>query len=102
MKKTLSNIVTDNGSISSARVINIGGFVVGTVLLVYHGLWLDKLDAEVFGLYMLYCGGVYGTGKLIDRKYRSEDDRFSNENTRRLETSGDDADEYSVSSTPDR
>ena len=70
----MREMVTDTGETSSARVINIGGFVVGTVLLVYHGIWLDTLNYDVFGVYMAYCAGVYGTSKYLDRKYRREDE----------------------------
>ena len=102
MKKILKEIITDNGAISSARVINVGGFIVGSTLLIYHGLWLDKLDAEVYGLYMAYCAGVYTGGKWIERKYRSEDDRYSDEGSNRYKTGYDSNDEYNVAGSRDR
>lgn len=91
-------MLTDKGEISSSRLINLGGFLVGSTLLLYHGLWLNTLDAEVFGFYLGYCAGVYGAGKLISRKYRSEDVVDS----KRLETRSDSTDEYSVSDVVDR
>lgn len=96
----LKEILTDNGSISSARVINVGGFVIGSALLSYHGFWLDKLDAEIYGLYMAYCAGTYGAGKWIERKYK--DDRNTDESSDRYKASDNSNDEYNVTSTRDR
>ena len=96
----LSEIVTDNGAISSARVINLGGFIIGSTLLMYHGLWLDKLDAEVYGLYLGYCAGVYGTGKWIERKYK--DDRYTDESSDRHKAGYNNNDEYNVTGSRDR
>ena len=96
MKKTLDSVLTDNGGLSSARIINVGGFIVGSALLMYHGLWLDKLDADVFMVYMGYCAGVYTGGKWLDRKYRSEDDRDTDEDSYRRQAGSDSSDEYSV------
>lgn len=79
MKKILREITTDKGETSSARVINIGGFLVGTTLLMYHGIWLDTLSYDVFGVYMAYCAGVYTGGKYLDRRYGNvaDTDRYN-------------------------
>ena len=98
----LSEIVTDNGAISSGRVINVGGFIVGTVLLLYHGIWLNTLNYDVFGIYMAYAAGVYGTSKWLDRKYGGKDDRYTDEGSDRYKTGYDSNDEYNVTSTRDR
>ena len=102
MKKVLSEIVTDNGAISSGRVINIGGFIVGTILLLYHGLWLNTLNYDVFGIYMAYAAGVYGTSKWLDRKYGGKDDRYTDEGSDRYKAGYDSNDEYNVTSTRGR
>lgn len=102
MKKILSEIVTDNGAISSGRVINVGGFIVGTVLLLYHGIWLNTLNYDVFGIYMAYAAGVYGTSKWLDRKYGGRDDRDIDEGSDRYEARYDRSDEYSVTPARDR
>lgn len=67
----MREVVTDKGEISSARLINIVGAVTGTMLLLYHGLWLDNLSGEVLGVYLAYCSGTYGIGKYMDRRYRN-------------------------------
>ena len=102
MKKILSEVVTDNGTISSGRVINVGGFIVGSILMIYHGLWLDTLNYDVFGIYMAYAAGVYGTSKYIDRKYGGRDDRDTDEDSYRRKVSYDSSDEYSVTPARDR
>ena len=102
MKKILKEVVTDNGGTSSGRVINVLGAIVGTILVLYHGLWLDTLNYDVFGVYLAYCAGVYGTSKYLDRKYGGRDDRDYNEDRDRFETSGDSHDEYNVSGTRGR
>lgn len=102
MKKILNSILTDKGEISSSRLINLGGFLVGSTVLLYHGLWLGSLDAEVLGLYLAYCASTYSAGKLIGRKYGGKDGNGDNETTERLEATGDSRDEYSGSYARDR
>ena len=46
----LKQIVSDGSDTSSARIINLLGAVTGTVLIVYHGIWLDTLTYDVFGI----------------------------------------------------
>ena len=68
MKKILKEIVTDNSNTSSGRVINVGGFIVGTILLSYQ-TYQTGLTYDLFGVYMAYCSGTYGVSKYMDRKY---------------------------------
>ena len=86
----LNKLVSDKSDTSSARVINILGAVTGTVLMVYHGIWLDTLTYDVFGVYLAYCGGAYVMGKYVGRKY-DEGDRYGNtdNDTERYQAYGD-------------
>lgn len=102
MKKILNEIVTDGGGTSSGRVINVLGAVVGTVLVIYHGIWLDTLNYDVFGVYLAYCAGVYGTSKYLDRKYGGRDDRNTDEGSDRYKAGYNNDDEYNVTGSRDR
>lgn len=76
----LSRLVSDKSDTSSTRVINILGAVTGTILMLYHGIWLDTLTYDVFGVYLAYCGGAYVMGKYVNRKYeRSEYESIDND-----------------------
>lgn len=70
----LKQIVSDGSDVSSARIINIMGAVTGTALITYHGIWLDTLTYDVFGVYLAYCGGVYAAGKYVSRRYNDDVD----------------------------
>lgn len=98
----LRELVTDSGQISSGRAINIGGFITGTILLLYHGLWLNTLNYDVFGIYMAYAAGVYGTSKWLDRKYGGNDDRDTDKSSDRYQVGYDSNDEYNVAGSRDR
>lgn len=73
MNKIMREMVTDTGETSSARVINIGGFIIGSILLSYQ-TYQTGLTYDLFGVYMMYCSGTYGLSKYMDRKYRREDE----------------------------
>ena len=77
--KILKGIVSDNSSTSSSRVINIGGFITGTILLLYHGLWLDSLNYDVLAVYLTYCSATYVGGKYVGRKYGDSNDGGNND-----------------------
>lgn len=68
MSKVLFDVLSDKGNVSSARLINVVGAITGTAVVIYYGMYLEALTAEIFGIYMAYCGGVYGVGKYIDRR----------------------------------
>lgn len=103
VKQIAKEILTDEGQISSARVINVLGAVTGTVLLVYHGMWLGTLDAEVFGIYMGYCAGVYGVGKYMDRRYKEDrDDRYNTNNDEGYQDYGNRSAKYNRYDDPDQ
>ena len=72
MNKFIKNILQDKGDVSSSRLINLLGAIVGSVLLLYHGLWLNSLSYDTLGVFLGYCGGVYAAGKYVSRKYSSE------------------------------
>jgi hypothetical protein len=57
----LRELLNPNSDVSSSRFINLGGWVTGTLLLAYEA-YLHGLDVGVFGVYLAYCGGVYGVG----------------------------------------
>lgn len=77
-KEFLVKMMSNGANVSSARAINIVGAVASTVLVLYHGIVLKQLSAEIFGLYLAYCGGVYGVGKVLDNKQKESDANVSN------------------------
>ena len=68
MSKVLFDVLSDKGGVSSARLINVVGAITGTAVVLYNALYLNDISSELFGIYMVYCGGVYGVGKYIDRR----------------------------------
>ena len=61
----LNKALSDGNNPSSARLINVGGWVVATILLVidyYHSM---RIDYNSFSSYLLYCGGSYVGGKAV-------------------------------------
>ena len=101
MKKTLNEIVTDGGGTSSGRVINLGGFIIGSILLGYQ-TYQTGLTYDLFGVYMMYCSGTYGLSKFMDRKYGGKDGRYTDESSDRYKAGYDSNDEYNVTSTGGR
>ena len=61
----IKDLMSNSGVVSSARVINITGAVVGAGLIVADAAQRGMLDATNFGIYLAYCGGVYTIGKGI-------------------------------------
>lgn len=64
----VKDMLQSDSSNSSARAINILGAFTGTILLSYTTVAASSLPVEPFGIYMAYCGGVYGLGKYLDKK----------------------------------
>ncbi len=79
MTKFIQEAVTDKGETSSARAINILGAVTGTILMLYHGIWLNTLSYDVLAVYLGYCSGTYAVGKYIGRRYNDADNMEYNE-----------------------
>lgn len=67
MSGFLKEMLFSSSSSSSARAINTLGAVTGTLLISYTTFTV-ALPTEAFGIYMAYCGGVYGVGKYLDKK----------------------------------
>ena len=104
MKKIAKEILTDEGSLSSARSINVLGAITLTIVLVYKYMYIgDDLSAEVLGIYAAYCAGVYTAGKYMDRKYKDvRDDKYSNGTDERYEEYDNSDTKYSRYNDPDR
>ena len=69
MSKVLFDVLSDKGNVSSARLINVVGAITGTAIVLHNAIYLNDISSELFGIYMAYCGGVYGVGKYIDRRH---------------------------------
>ena len=67
MMQWFKDMLSSENNKSSARVINFIGAVTGTLLLTYE-TYLHGLHVVVFGVYLAYCGGVYVSGKYLDKK----------------------------------
>ncbi len=80
MKKVqlFDNLISTKSSTSSSRAINLLGAVISSFVVVYQCVILHTINYEIFGLYLAYCGGVYGVGKYLERK---QDDSTSTEPT---------------------
>jgi hypothetical protein len=61
----IKDLMSNSGVVSSARVINITGAVVGAGLIIVDVYQRGSLYATNFGIYLAYCGGVYTIGKGI-------------------------------------
>jgi len=61
----IKDLMSNSGVVSSARVINVTGAVVGAGLIIADITQRGMLDATNFGIYLAYCGGVYTIGKGI-------------------------------------
>jgi uncharacterized membrane protein len=71
----IKDLMSNSGVVSSARVINITGAVVGAGLIIADIAQRGMLDATNFGIYLAYCGGVYTIGKgisAVGHKYEAE------------------------------
>lgn len=62
----IKDMLSAESATSSARVINFIGAISGTCLLAYDTA-LHGLSIEAFGVYLAYCGGVYGVSKGLDK-----------------------------------
>jgi hypothetical protein len=61
-------LIESNSASSSARFINIGGFLVSSVLIAFDTIYSMKLSYEILGVYLLYCAGTYGVNKFQNNK----------------------------------
>jgi len=104
VKKIAKEILTDEGQISSSRIINVLGAITLTVVLVYKYIYIgDDLSAEVLGIYAGYCAGVYGVGKYMDRRYKDvRDDRYNNGTDERYEERDNSYTKHSRYDNPDQ
>ena len=62
----LKSILSNEGVISSARVINIGGFITSTALMVMDFFEKNGLDTANFIAYLTYCAGGFAVSKGLD------------------------------------
>lgn len=62
----LKDILSADSNKSSARLINFIGAITGTNLIAYQ-TYLHGLQADIFGVYLAYCGGVYVGGKYLEK-----------------------------------
>lgn len=67
MIEFFKNMLHNESAISSARFINVAGFFTATSLMVYDTVLRGMLDNANFGMYLAYCGGVYGVSKVLDK-----------------------------------
>ena len=63
----LTDMLSTNSSLSSAKVINFVGAVNGGLMLAFES-YSKGLSPELFAIYLAYCGGNYGLGKYLDTK----------------------------------
>ena len=70
----------DKGLASSRIVLNFVGVVVGSITVLYEA-FNDKLTGDIFGLYILATGGVYGFGKFRDSQVEIERVKAENPST---------------------
>jgi hypothetical protein len=70
----IKDLMGNSGVISSARVINVIGAVVGAGLIIADVVQRSSLDATNFGIYLAYCGGVYTIGKGISAVNHKHDE----------------------------
>ena len=62
----LKSILSSEGAISSARLINIGGFITSTGLMVMDFYEKNGLDTANFAAYLTYCAGGFAVSKGLD------------------------------------
>lgn len=62
----LNSILSNEGAISSARLINIGGFITSTGLMVMDFHEKNGLDTANFIAYLTYCAGGFAVSKGLD------------------------------------
>ena len=67
MIKFIRDALTSGSNNSSSRIINLGGFIVGTLLLGYQ-TYMTGLTYDLFGVYMGYCSLTYVGGKYVGNK----------------------------------
>lgn len=70
MVQFIKESLTSGSNNSSSRVINLGGFIIGSVLLTYQTL-KTGLTYDLFGVFMGYCSMVYVGGKYVGNKTES-------------------------------
>ena len=71
MLQFVKSSLTSGSNNSSSRIINLGGFVVGTILLSYQ-TYKSGLTYDLFAVYMGYCSMVYVGGKYVGNKLETK------------------------------
>ena len=66
MLQYLKNMVSSDATVSSARVINISGFVTSTGLMIADFSAKNALDTANFVAYLTYCAGGFAVSKGLD------------------------------------
>jgi hypothetical protein len=72
-------IEEENGRGSASRVNMFIGVIVGSFTIIYTAL-TNNLSSEVFAVYMLATGGVYGFGKWQESRVQTEEIRANSPN----------------------
>ena len=66
MRSIWYDILSNSENLSSSRIINFSGMVVGTIIIIYHSIWLENLSYDVYGVYLAYAAGTYGLSKWAE------------------------------------
>ena len=64
MNTLFQKLLESNSAKSSARFINLGGWLIASVCIVYDTLYNLKLSYEILAVYLAYCAGTYGINKV--------------------------------------
>ena len=66
VREWLTNLLSSDSAISSARAINVGGFFTSTGLMVADFAAKNALDSVNFGAYLTDCAGGFAVSKALD------------------------------------
>lgn len=67
LESTWHDFFKVNGEFAVRNLTVIISMLVGSIVVIYMGI-MGVLSGEIFGVYMLAGGGVYGFGKWQDEK----------------------------------
>lgn len=42
--------------------------IVGTIIILYHTIWLGTLNYDIYGIYLMYAAGTYGLNRITSKK----------------------------------
>lgn len=80
MNLLLKLIQNSKGQYSSARVINMYGAFIMSLLIIYDTYVNKKSDVGLYAAFAAYCAGAYGVSKGMDViETRKEDKRVEEE-----------------------